>query len=357
MNKGIIVWIALIIVIVLVAYYYTGFNFNLYNKTTTSIKQLATTSVPITANSTVVTSTIAVQLSSCTNFVLASVLPYDNVSGACKWDGGTFGVWVKAGNSGPGTITIHGDNKTYVDSGFSYNCTTFYKNITLPAQVLNISLITGPGGGSCGESLLKLNLSTIPPKIVYPYIYNSNFSNGEYTGWNESEKGFGKAPLNITNANSANSGCYLGKPWTNYPNEYFATTFNCGLSISPGNLTSSPFRINPRKTFLNFKVISPDDQNIYVELLVVNITNSTETAVPAIIAHYNSYNATSNSNATSTFLNASIPLTSVTNKVIEIKIVADTLSKQRYIAVGDFSLGTLPLQDPNLYANVTLLKH
>ena len=73
-------------------------------------------------------------------------------SAPCQWQGGTLGVWVKAGIASNASVTITGaDNITYLQGSFTYNCTAFYENVTLPAQNYTVTLNTGPGLGSCGN--------------------------------------------------------------------------------------------------------------------------------------------------------------------------------------------------------------
>jgi hypothetical protein len=358
MKTGVIAFVVLVLVVIVIAYIYTGFNF--YPRSTTTTAQITSHSTTISPTVSTTTTTIPSQLPSCSAFQISSQLPYANASGSCKWSGGTLGVWTAAGNPGPGTVVIKGQNGiVYANTGFPYNCTTFLENVTLPAQNYTVYLNTGPETGSCGTSLVKLNLTTAPPpSAIYDFVYNGNFSNGEYTGWSVSGAGFGKTPLNITQAVGFNTLCYLGTPWQNYTGDYVATTYNCGLSTAPGNLTSQPFRVNGRDPFLNFKIISPDDNFIYIEILELNLSASSQnpvSATPKIIAHYNTYNLSVTANAASTFMNASIPLTTLTNKAVAIRIVADTLERGKYIAVGDFTLGPLPLQQPGINANVTIL--
>lgn len=347
MNRGWIVWIVLIAIVAIVAYVYTGFNFHLGSATTTS-SSFVTTSVSGTIAP---TTSITTYLLNCSAVFIKGVNPYSSSNETCQWQGGELGVWVNAGDASNGTIKIVGsDGITYLYGGFDYNITTFYSNVTLPAQNYTVTLAVSSETGTAGEPFAKLNTTTTPPPIVYPFIYNANFSDGEYTGWAESGSGFGTAPLNITYAND--NGCYYGTPWTNYPGSFFATTFTCGTSVSPGNLTSEEFRVNPQTPFLNFKMVSPDDSLIYVEILRVNEANET----PAVTAYFNTYNITLNSNSSSTFENVSVPLTTLTNKVVRIRIVASTLEKQRYVAVGDFQLGSLPENQPGVYSQINITR-
>ena len=271
----------------------------------------------------------------------------------CRWGGGTLGVWVQAGRAFNPEVTIVGhDGITYLQGSFNYNATTFYSNVTLPAQNYNVTIYTNSQNGTGQIPFVKLNATTSPPAITYPYIYNANFSDGKYTGWNVSGSGFGTAPFSITYANSNAITCYQGGKWRNYGGEYFATTFTCGISVSPGNLTSEAFRVNPKTPFLNFRIISPQDNLIYVEVLKANGTGFT----PTVIAHFNTYNISLGANISSTFANVSIPLTTVSNKVVKIRVVASTLQPQRYVAIGDFGMASLPVTDKWVSEQINITK-
>ncbi|MFI5412781.1 MAG: hypothetical protein ACHQX1_02725, partial [Candidatus Micrarchaeales archaeon] len=234
-------------------------------------------------------------------------------------------------------------NKTYVNQTSTYRCITFFQNWTGPDQIYSIIYKTGKGNGSCGLSKIIMNGTTSPPvAITYNnIIYNGDFSNGEYTGWTVTNPGFGTVPFNITYANS--NMCYYGQPWANYNGTFFATTYNCGISVAPGNITSSLFLVNPAKPFLDFMVISPQDNFLYVELLNTNNT-------PVLVAHFNTFNS-SRVNASSTFVNVTIPLTQYVNRVLRIRVVAVSEASD-YIAVGNFYLSSRPIQDNNVEVNI-----
>lgn len=339
MNKGIIVFIAVFIVILVIFYLETGFKvLNLGGSTT----QHTTT---ILSNGVATTSINSIYI--CQQFSIYENSFNKTDTYGCLFDTNSLGIWVAAGNASTEHITIVGaDNKTYVNESFSYSCTTFYENFTEPRQIYAVTLTTGPGGGTCGPSIFKFNSTTSPPaNETYNFVYNGNFSNGQYSGWNISGAGFGIKPLNITHADSL--GCYQGSPWSGYNGTYFATTYDCGLRSNPGNLTSSAFVVPLNKPFLNFKIISPELNNFYIEILYNN--------TPAIVAHFNTYNVTSSANPQSTFRNASIPLYNVGGKVVKIKIVAGALSgQQKWLSVTGFNIASRPLQDQGVYRNLTI---
>lgn len=216
----------------------------------------------------------------------------------------------------------------------------------MPSGIYAVTLHTGASGGSCDDkyAFMKFNdTTTAPTNVTYNEVYNGNFSTGEYNGWTITAKGFGREPMSI--AKSDADGCYLSSPWAGYNGSYFATTFNCGLSNAPGNITSSPFIVN--EPFLNFKIISPSDEGLYVEILHNN--------TPVVIGHYNTYNITKfGSTAPYTFRNASLPLLSLAGDSVRIEVVADTLHHHQYIAVTGFHMAPKPNEAEGILTNLTV---
>ncbi len=346
--KGIIAFIVIIVIVVILWYFTTGFRLpGSPLSSTSSVSSQGSSSTTTISNGTDTTTILYNE--NCTEFSIFTQQDNATVTAGCHWTGGYLGFWVGSGNAGSEHIKIVGaDGRTYVNQTSNYQCVTFFENFSAPAQEYLVNLTSGPGtlntSSTCTDTIGILNTTTTPPqKVTYDdFVYNGNFSSGAYTGWNVTGKGFGAAPINLTKANvyMANSpNCYINSPWSNYVGTFFATTFNCGTSVAPGNLTSSPFYAG--KSFLNFKIISTQDNFLYVEILY----NGT----PYIIAHYNTYNITAyGANAPSTFRNASIPLVTVANKPIQIRVFADTLKSNNYIAVGDFVLSNRPNQDKGI---------
>jgi len=353
MNKGIIAFVIILLIFIVVAYHFTGFKFLTGgNKAPTTISTISTTSVPETTVSlpsyTTINSSATVQ--PCGAFQLIGQSYNTTYTTLCRSTGTTYGLWVAGGNSGSESVKILGaDNKTYLNQSSTYRCITFFENWTGPPELYSVIFRTGPGTGSCGNAQIVMNGTTTPPTATTynNIIYNGNFGNGEYTGWTVTGNGFGLTPLNLSYANG-NSMCYYGQPWSNYNGTYVATTYNCGTSVAPGNLTSSLFQVNPAKPFLNFRIISPQDNFLYIEIVAQNNT-------PLLIAHFDTYNISRSINASSNFANVTIPLTQYINKVMRVKVVAISESSD-YIAVGDFYLSNRPVQDSHLVANITALK-
>ncbi len=353
---GAIAFVGILVAIILLWYFTVGFGF--LNQTTTTTTSTATTTVTVATNTTTQTTTI-LYVPDCKNFFINLIQNESNAIVRCAWTGGTLGVWVGSGYYRNASFTITGaNNKTYLSESAGYQCVTFYDNFTGPAQTYNVVFSRGAplsaGEDVCPYPILKLNTTTTPPNTIYTQVYNGGFQNGKYTGWSIEGRGFGKGPINLTAADTVSSnspGCYFSTPWANYNGTYFATTYNCGLSVAPGNITSSPFLVD--QPFLNFRMVSPDDNFIYVEVL--------QNGTPYTVVHCNTFNVSAYQNLrlyqniSSTFRNISVPLYNAANKPVQIKVVADTLSNNHYIAIGDFAMSNRPQQDPGSFCNVTLV--
>ncbi len=341
--------IAIVAILLVVAYLEGGFKFVLSRGSTTTVT--TTTASTTTTNTTSTTATTSVNIGPlyiCNQLALAFSKPNNTTVSRCELTTNSLGVWVGAGNAGTVHLLMTGANgQTYINQTISYDCLTFYENLTAPQQVYNLTVTTGPGGGECGYTIIKGNDTTKPPNQVYDFFYNGNFSNGQYTGWNQSGAGFGTAPLNFTYANNAVNRCYYGSPWVNTPGTFAASTFHCGLQASAGNLTSSEFIVN--KPFLNFKIVSVARGDIYIEVLYNNQT--------AVKAAYNTYNVSLPGNSSSVFRNASIPLTNVAGKAVTVRIVSGATglpSHKDFILAGGFTLSDTPDQQYNwIVTNLT----
>ena len=178
-------------------------------------------------------------------------------------------------------------------------------------------------------------------------IANGNFSTGTYAGWNVTNFGFGSTPLNITYANSNSKNCYYGSPWSNYSGIFFATSYECGLERSVGNLTSNTFTAT--EPYLNFRIVSPASSLLYVQLL--------HNGKPFVTVHYDTLNASGGTNPESNFEKASIPLVSLICQNVSIRVfsgVVGTISTEnQFIAAGDFQLSNKSVQTPGIVVNTT----
>lgn len=179
-------------------------------------------------------------------------------------------------------------------------------------------------------------------------IPNGNFSSGTYAFWNSSGPGFGLGPFNLTAANA--QGNYYNYTWNNYNGTFFATTFQGGSALQVGNLTSDNFTVT--EPFLNFRIISPQNALLYVEVLSGNEVIAT--------AHYDTFNTSLSKYYLSTFQNASMPLVNALCKQVKIRIVAGIInsgsgaSQYQYIAAGDFYMGKGPVQTRGILVNQTV---
>ncbi len=213
----------------------------------------------------------------------------------------------------------------------STSTTTSTAATTLPPTVPTTTIINYQG---CLSSSLTQSVA------------NGAFSTGTYADWTTNGTGFGSAPQNITYNNKNND--YYSSPWADYlGGTFFASTYAGGIGLTTGNLTSAPFEVT--QPYLNFQIISPQNNNLYVELI--------KNGKPAIKAFYNTF-GNSGQNA-STFFNASIPIASLLCSNVSIRVVADVLgghgTQYDDIAVGGFYLGRTPVASPGILIDQAVL--
>lgn len=224
----------------------------------------------------------------------------------------------------------------YLTGGKRVTTTTTIRTST---STTTISQGTTTSASTTSQSTTSIIFSSCLSKNATQSIANGDFSTGTYVNWTTIGSGFGSAPLNLTYAN--NNGFYYGNAtWSGYKGTFFATTYH-GQNVQVGNITSSLFRVT--ELYLNFKIISPESDLLYVEIL--------KNGMPAITTHYNTF-ATSSANALSTFADASIPLGTLLCQNLSIKVVAGITSSPvrapSYIAVGDFYMSMLPVSTPGI---------
>lgn len=275
----------------------------------------------------------------------------------CGWDGGKLGIWVASGASTNTRVFIKGNNdaKIYLNQSVNYGCTTFLTSLNLPKQNYSVIFNTYGNISSCSDPYEKLILNTTTFPLLntyYPFVYNGRFAQGNYAGWAVDTDAFGVFPSNIIKEN--NNLCFRSFPWTNLNNTYFATTADCYYTTKSGNLTSSYFYAT--KLYLNFKIVSPTNSSDYIEIL----NNNT----PAIIASYNTY-YNSTGNYLYRFENASIPLLSLNNKLVRIRIVSlingiTPTNKVRerplsnFIAISDIHMSDIPWQVKSITSSISI---
>ncbi len=176
-------------------------------------------------------------------------------------------------------------------------------------------------------------------------IPNGDFSTGNYLDWNESGSGFGSSPLDLISANG--NGQYYSSPWSGYLGEYLATTFNPGAYPSTGSLISAPFMVTA--PYLNFRIVSPANRDLYVELLI----NKTV----FLVDRYNTTNGVG-SHPLGTFANASIYLGPLACREVSVGIVsqvyASKANESQFIAAGDFRLGNHSTATLGILTNSTV---
>jgi hypothetical protein len=226
--------------------------------------------------------------------------------------------------------------------GTSTTTTTMSSTSTLSST----STSTSSSTTSTIETTTTIIFSSCISKQATSSIPNGNFSTGTYADWNLSGPGFGSVPFNLTFANS--NTLYYGSPWSGYNGMFFASTFHGGQELQSGNITSSAFTVS--ELYLNFKIISPQSDILYVEIL--------QNGTPRIITHYNTFDVPGVADPQSVFMNASIPLGELLCQNISVKVVAgitgNPINKLSYIAVGDFYLSRVPISTPGIVVNQTI---
>ncbi len=229
---------------------------------------------------------------------------------------------------------------------------------------VNLSSTTTVIGGisttTTNVTTTTINYGSCVSKAATVPIFNGNFSYGNYTGWMVNGYGFNDTqyklhgPLNISlaNANALNSSLRPNNAtWRGYTGNFIATSYQGGLNLRVGNITSRNFLVT--EPYLNFKVISPQSGELYVTIL----TNGQ----PYVTTFFNTYSFVDNQTQyppATTFRNASIPLAGIICQnatiMVEAKVVGSAVNKLQYIAVGDFYMGKTAVATPGIVVNQTI---
>lgn len=324
----------------------TGSWFQINSTSTT----MPTTSI---ASTSIIPGSNGTYLQNCSGMYIYENAINHSVTYSCRWSGGDIGMWVASGSSTAVRVMITGsDGNTYLDDLSNYSCTTFLTSKNLSAQNYTVTFTTYGNGGTCSDPHQKLilNNTTTPPYTnVYDFVYNGNFSHGNYAGWNATTSAFGQYPTNISVIN--NDTCFRMYKWSGLNGTYFATTASCYLPPMAGNITSSYFNVT--MPFLNFQIVSPKNTTSYIMIL--------HNGTPKIQASFNTY-AQDTGNYLYKFQNVTIPLSTLVGKTVQMRIVSYIVGIQPtnkamvrplsdFIAVSDIHLSKTPWQQ---YQNLTL---
>lgn len=215
-------------------------------------------------------------------------------------------------------------------------------------------------GGASSSSTLSTSIG-VPTSVAVvttqPYsnkcqvstlagLENGYFANGTYSGWNVTGIGFGTAPMNITRANSERN--YYSQPWNASGTGFMATTYTGGTNVLSGNLTSDPFTAS--LPYLNFQLVSPDNNLIYVEVL--------QDGVPRIITHFNTYAVQHSGNSSSTLVNASVSLIPLLCQSVQVRVVSEAVGTSQsqfdYVAATGFYQSAREQLTPGIVVNQTV---
>jgi hypothetical protein len=95
---------------------------------------------------------------SCGNFTVATSGMAITTQSTCSWSSGYVNIYYGSGDSGWIEYSIVGnDGTTYASSSSTNWCSTFAKQVYLPAQSYTVTVHTGQGGGSCGFAFVQLS--------------------------------------------------------------------------------------------------------------------------------------------------------------------------------------------------------
>ncbi len=349
MNKTKIIAFVVILVVLAVLALEFGNLTNVLN--TGNLFPKGTTSTTSPSTSTIMSQS-PLYVKNCTGIYMYENAYNGTTTYKCGWQGGNLGVWIAAGSASKVRVSIVGyNNNIYLDQLANYPCTTLLAPLDLPAQNYTVTFTTYGAGGTCTDphEKLILNSSVSPPYTnVYDYVYDSNFSYGAYAGWIVDTNAFGQYPTNISQIN--NDSCFNMYNWTGLVGTYFATTASCYYPPMAGNLTSPYFTVT--EPFLNFQVVSPKNTTSYIEIL--------QNGTPEIKASFDTY-AQGTGSYWYRFENVTIPISSLSGKVVQVRVVSSIVGVQPtiktrerplsdFIAVADIHISNTPWQQ---YQNIT----
>lgn len=351
MHKGIIAYIAVIIIVIVLWYVFQKFASPFTGKglTTTTIQVNAANAVNSSVNATVNTTLQSFSIS-CDKVSFDTQYYNSTITGSCHWSGGLLGLMAGRGSSNIVQVYVIGtDGIYYFNQTLTGECPHLYTYRYFPAENYSLGIVMGAKNASapaaCNSTTVKL-VSGTPSSIgetIYQDVPNGDFATGSYYMWNITGKAFQSMPLNLTLAN--NISCHPGNAkWSGYNGTFFASTYNCSKkSQAYGNLTSSIF--NASEPFLNFQTIGYGGPFSYIEIL--------QNGKPAIKASFNTYNISNGQQQTFMLRNATIPLMKVYGKPVQVRVVANETAETDFIVIGNFRLSSYPVQELGVVVNIT----
>ncbi|MCL4372164.1 hypothetical protein M1373_02495 [Candidatus Marsarchaeota archaeon] len=207
------------------------------------------------------------------------------ISGWCYWSGGALQVWAQAGDSGWVYIVVQNEaNKIdYVSLGSDNWCGPgWITNFTGPADLYNLTVHSGDGGGGCGSAIGILNETVGPDERVVPVGGGSSPPACNTITLQDTETGLSN--VTITEACVWSGGdltLYLENGWSPTVNGELIAENNGTVFINQtSNPSASPSTLQDMGTY--YIPATPTNQRYGVVFKVGNYTSSESTYIPEL---------------------------------------------------------------------------